>query len=361
MDTTQNRKTHVRGTDVRDTDVHDTHALGRRDRGGTPRAGGSWIRVAAKSLAATALACAGFALFAVPAFAHNNLVTGTATCATGGGFDITWTVANDFNLSEVATVTSATGGVSTVTGSPAQIAASPGQPFKTATMTQVLPASTTGPATLTVKGTWADNFSTTNSGSTSLPTGCPQPTQTLSGHIYLCPGGNSQTSTEVPGGTLAATGPQTVASGPNPLQPTTVAAGQYTVNAAPPSGYQLVVCGGSSSVATGGSSATEAVPVPAGGTGSGIFYVTQIPSPAVSGAGGTTPTAASPPPTAPAASAPAPATAAAGSPVQGATSVNTGEPWAGSGPYVAVATALGAGLAGAGLWLRRRRRTPVSG
>jgi hypothetical protein len=311
----------------------------------------------AKSVAATVVACAGLAFLAVPAFAHSNAVTGSATCATAGGFDIKWTVANDFNLSEVATVTSATGGVSTVSGSPAHIPASPGKPFKTATLTQVLPASTTGPATLTVKGVWSDNFTTTNSGSTPLPTGCtPPPTQTLSGHIYLCPGGTSQTTTEVPGGTLAATGPQTVSPIPNPLQPTTVAAGQYTMNATPPSGYQLVVCGGSSSVPAGGHSATEAVTVPVGGTGNGIFYVMTVPPPAVAAASGAAPTApqAAPP-------APPPSTAAAGSAVQGATSVNTGEPWAGSGPVAAAVAALGASLLGAGIWRWRRRRAPAPG
>jgi len=318
------------------------------------RAPGSRSLTAVKTLAATLLACAGLAFFAVPAFAHNNTVTGAATCATAGGFDITWTVANDYKLSEVATVTQATGGVGTVSGSPAHIAASNGQPFKTATLTQHLPASTTGPATLTVKGVWSDNFTVTDSGSTPLPTGCtPPPTQTLSGHIYLCPGGTSQTTTEVPGGTLAATGPQTVASIPNPLSPTTVAAGQYTMNATPPSGYQLVTCGGSSSVASGGHSATEAVTVPVGGTGNGIFYVMAIPQAAVSGASGAAPTAAQAAP-------PAPATAPAGSAVQGATSVNTGEPWAGSAPFAAAVAALGAGLLGAGVWRWRRRRNPAS-
>jgi hypothetical protein len=318
------------------------------------------MRTTGKGVAATVVACVGLAVLAVPAFAHNNVVSGTATCATAGGFDITWTVANDFKLSEVATVTSATGGVSTVSGSPANIPGSPGAPFKTATLTQVLPASTTGPATIAVKGVWSDHFSTTNTGRTSLPTGCPPaPTQTLSGHIYLCPGGTTQTTTEVPGGTLAASGPQTVGSVANPLQPTTVAAGQYTMSATPPGGYQLVVCGGSSSVPAGGHSATEAVTVPVGGSGVGIFYVTTTPAPSVSGASGGAPTAPTSAPTAAPVPPPAPATAAAGSQVQGATRVNTGEPWAGSGPISAGVAALGAGLLGAGLWRRRRRRSAL--
>jgi hypothetical protein len=323
------------------------------------RALGSWTRTAAKAVAATALASAGLVFFAVPAFAHNNVVTGTATCASGstGGFDITWTVANDFNLSEVATVTSATGGVSTVSGSPAHIVASPGKPFKSATLTQVLPASTTGPATLAVKGVWSDKFITSDTGSTPLPTGCPPPpTQSLSGHIYLCPGGTSPTTTEVPGGTIGATGPQTVASGANPLLPTNVAAGQYTISATAPTGYQLVVCNGSSTVASGGHSATEAVTVPVGGQGNGVFYVTTVPAPAVSGASGSAGLTSSTPP-APAHPAPsAPATAPAGSQVQGATSVHTGEPWAGSEPLVMAAVILGSGLFGTGVWRWRRRR-----
>jgi hypothetical protein len=73
------------------------------------------------------------------ASAHANIVTGVATCSKfGGNVDITWTVANDYDLTETATVTSATGGTGTVTGSPATIAASPGEPYQTATMYQVL-------------------------------------------------------------------------------------------------------------------------------------------------------------------------------------------------------------------------------
>ena len=322
---------------------------GERPVGRGPSA---WTRLAAKAFAGAAMAAAGILGFAVPAFAHNNVVTGSVSCASAGGFDITWTIANDFKLSETATVTSATGGVSTVSGSPVHIAGSPGQPFKTGTVTQVLPATTTGTATLAVKGTWSDGYSVSDTGSTPLPAGCPTPSQTISGHIYLCPGGTSPTTNEVSGGTLAATGPQTLPSIPNPLQTTKVAAGQYTMTATPPSGYQLVSCGGSSTVASGGHTATETVSVPVGGTGNGIFYVTNAASPTVSGSGGAAPTAVKTSP----APAVAPATAAAGSAVPGATSVHTGEPWAGSGPLTAAVAALGAGLLGAGVWRWRRRR-----
>jgi hypothetical protein len=313
----------------------------------------SWAMRAAKGFTAVALACAGLAYFALPAYAHSNAVTGTATCGStsAGGIDIVWTVTNDFSLSEVATVTSATGGLGTVTGSPTTVPAN-----KSATITQVLPSSTTGPAVLVVKGVWSDNFTTTNTGSTPLPSGCPAPVQTLAGHIYLCSAGTSPTTTEVPGGTLAATGPQTVAATANPLAATNVAAGQYSVTATPPSGYELVTCGGSSAVAPGGGTATEAATVPAGGTAVAVFYVTALPSTAVGGSSGN----GAPVSTASTPAAPATA-AAAGSAVKSATSVHTGEPWAGSRPLVIGALLFGAGLVGAGAWARRRQtRVPAA-
>jgi len=114
------------------------------------------------------------------AFAHSNYVTGVASCSTvGANEDITWTVSNDYNLSETATVVSATGGVGTVSGSPAAIPASPGQPYKFVIMKQVLPGTTTGSATLGVKGVWSDNYSTTDWGTVSLPTGCVAPPPTV--------------------------------------------------------------------------------------------------------------------------------------------------------------------------------------
>ncbi len=116
----------------------------------------------------------------VAASAHNNVVTGVASCSpVGANHDITWTIANDYNLSETASIVSATGGVGTVSGSPVNIAASPGEPYKTGTMQQVLPGSMTGSTTITVKGVWSDNFSTTDSGTVSFPTACVPPPATV--------------------------------------------------------------------------------------------------------------------------------------------------------------------------------------
>ncbi len=101
--------------------------------------------------------------------------------------------------------------------------------------------------------------------------------QTIAGHIYLCNAG-TQSTTEVPGGSLAAAGSglTTVPSTDNPLAPTSVLAGTYTMTATTPPGYQLASCSGSSTPNGPGTSATESVNVPSGGAGVGIFYVTSI-------------------------------------------------------------------------------------
>jgi hypothetical protein len=118
------------------------------------------------------------------------------------------------------------------------------------------------------------------SGSRATMPGCG-PLPTLAGDIYLC-SATGATTTQVIGGTLTAAGPQTLAVQPNPMASTPVLSGDYTMTAAAPAGYLFVVCGGSAVVASNGSSATEAVPVSIGDTGSesggpgvGVFYVTS--------------------------------------------------------------------------------------
>jgi hypothetical protein len=128
-------------------------------------------------------------------------------------------------------------------------------------------------------------------------------TQTIAGHIYLCNDANP-TTTEQSGGTLGASGATPVPATPNPLAPTEVGAGTYTMTATPPPGYQLVACGGSSTPNASGSTATESVTVPSGGAGVGIFYVVANPvtnptatptgSGGASGSGGSSPTTPAP-------------------------------------------------------------------
>jgi hypothetical protein len=127
------------------------------------------------------------------------------------------------------------------------------------------------------------------------------PLPTIAGDIYLCPAAGA-TTIEVPGGTLAAVGPQTLAAEPNPMAPTPVLSGDYTMTAGNPSGYIFVACGGSAVVASNGLSATELLPVfigdtgqiphtVSGGGGVGIFYVTTVTPPAGAGGGAIGPTA----------------------------------------------------------------------
>ncbi len=224
----------------------------------------------------SALTILGLVAFTAPASAHDNVVSAQANCATplGSGYTVTWTIQNDFNVPETGTVTSVTGGLATLSSTSFSIPATPGQP---ATLTQELPATASGVITIDISSTWSDGFSTTDAGTFDLSQlNCSAPvTQTLSGHIYLC-GNSNPTTTEVSGGTLAASGPTTVSATPNPLAPTQVGAGMYTVTATAPAGYTLVVCSGSSTPNSSGSTATQPVTVPSGGTGVGIFYVTPV-------------------------------------------------------------------------------------
>src|ERR1700735_2257430 len=63
-----------------------------------------------------AIAATGLLGFGTAAFAHANIVSGVASCATppGSGYPVVWTVSNDWNLSETAQVVTATGGLSSL-------------------------------------------------------------------------------------------------------------------------------------------------------------------------------------------------------------------------------------------------------
>ncbi len=109
-------------------------------------------------------------------------------------------------------------------------------------------------------------------GARAVVPGCGPPS-TIAGHIFLCSAAGAPTTTEVSGGSLAATGPEALPSQSNPVVPTRVASGSYTMTATSPSGYVLVSCGGSATVGSSGTTAAESVTVPAGGNGVGLFYV----------------------------------------------------------------------------------------
>ena len=246
---------------------------GARRAGHKPR----HVRRVVQGGLASALAVVGLVAFATPAFAHHDIISASASCSPplGSGFTVTWTIQNDFNLTQTGSVTSITYGLSTLNHTTYSIAASPGEPYSFTTLTQTLPATASGTITIDVSNEWSDGLKSTLSSSYSLSLDCAAPVQTIAGHIYLCNDGNP-TTTEESGGTLAASGPTTVAATANPLAPTSVLAGGFTMTATSPPGYKLVTCGGSSTPDGSGSSATEPVTVPSGGAGVGIFYVTPV-------------------------------------------------------------------------------------
>jgi len=136
---------------------------------------------------AATLAALGLVASATPALAHANIITGTSTCSTTAGADyqITWTVANDWNLPETANVTYATGGNDTLSQASLTIPASgdgtggTGQlPYQSITVVQTLPQSVTGTIVLDVSSTYSDSYSTSNSGEITAPTNCPPPSPT---------------------------------------------------------------------------------------------------------------------------------------------------------------------------------------
>jgi uncharacterized repeat protein (TIGR01451 family) len=255
---------------------------------------------------ALSLTLIGMVAFSAVASAHQNLEAGVASCSSplGSGYTVSWTVSNDWDMSEAGTVTSITGGLATLNETTFTVAAKDGAyashrtseaatlPYLTAALTQKLPAQASGVITMTTNSTWADGTNVSDSGTAelsglhcgaavaatttrlSLPSTGQPIVQSIAGHIYLCDR-TQPTATEVPGGTLDSTGPVTLRSSPNPLPSTAVAPGGYVLTATSPPGYVLVTCGGSSTPSSVGSTATEGVNVPAGGSGVGIFYVTN--------------------------------------------------------------------------------------
>ena len=231
---------------------------------------------------------------AAVALANHPILSGQAAC-NQGQFVITWTVQN----SETTIASGGTGRTMTISA----LSVAPGslpvsgisvgqvlqpQPLSgsSATGTTTVPGSTTGNVTLSVTGHFFEPNGTdtglidTETVSVGLSGGCVPGGQTIAGHIYDCTSG-SPTTHEVLGigGTLGASGPQTVPTQANPLNPTSVAAGSYSMSAgitAPR--FQFVACISPSPVTiTTPSTATQTVTVPSGGAGVGIFYVSEIP------------------------------------------------------------------------------------
>src|SRR5277367_6822858 len=136
---------------------------------------------------AATVAALSLMVVASPAFAHENFVTGTTSCATvpGTGYQVTWTITNDWNLSETADVTVATGGIDTLSQPSIAIPASGNglggagwTPYASVTIVQTLPPTVSGMIYLKVNSTFSDYFTTSNSAEVAAPTNCPVPTPT---------------------------------------------------------------------------------------------------------------------------------------------------------------------------------------
>ena len=93
-------------------------------------------------------------------------------------------------------------------------------------------------------------------------------TGALGANIFECTAGVMGT-TEVPGGTVSATGPSSVASQPNPVAVPAAIAGAYTVNAHAPASYHFIACGDQPA------SGVRNVTVPVGGAATAVYYVTH--------------------------------------------------------------------------------------
>ena len=149
-----------------ETTPGDAHQTGGRRRRFRPLLKGSLAAV---------VALLGIGVFASPAFAHNATVSGVVSCGTST-YSITWSITNDYNEVETATVQSVDGGLGTLSANPVTVAAT-ASGLTTTQITQTLPATTTGTINISVLATWpAPNpFMVTATSSVILPTGCFPP------------------------------------------------------------------------------------------------------------------------------------------------------------------------------------------
>jgi hypothetical protein len=191
-----------------------------------------WRRNGAYVGIAVTVAALGLVVSATPALAHANVVTATTSCPTvaGADYQVTWTVANDWNLPETAHVSYATGGSNSLSQTTLAIPASgngtggTGQlPYKSVSVVQTLPQSLTGTLFFNVSGTYSDSYATSNSGQITAPTNCPPvvtPTPTtIAGPAPVAPANAALVSpTTIPATPAAVSPPTTIAATPPPAK-----------------------------------------------------------------------------------------------------------------------------------------------
>jgi hypothetical protein len=134
-----------------------------------------------------AVTATGLLGFGTAASAHANIVSGAVSCASplGSGYQVVWTVSNDWNLSETAQVVAATGGLSSLSALSLSIPASGNggggnglEPYAAVTTVQSLPASASGAIVINVASVYADGFTTVDAGEINLPGNCSAPSTT---------------------------------------------------------------------------------------------------------------------------------------------------------------------------------------
>lgn len=177
-------------------------------------------RIAAGVAGAIAATVCLVGVFVPDAWGHANIVNMSETCSVGQQV-VTVTVMNDYNLTETATVASATVDGSSVpasdlTPSSVPIAASPSEPYQEGTFSWVFTGSSTPTISVKIHGHWSDGFTTNDlGGPITLVGGCETPTTTTT----------STTTTTVPATTTTTEAPATTTTTGSPSSTTTSTTG----------------------------------------------------------------------------------------------------------------------------------------
>jgi hypothetical protein len=106
----------------------------------------------------TLVLAVGFAVVGIAgaASAHHNTISGTVTCATNGGWSVTWRVVNSERINETVTASNRTSAVPVgTTFGPSQVR----------TFTETVTSKPGSPLTLTLSAKWTNGNTATNSGS----------------------------------------------------------------------------------------------------------------------------------------------------------------------------------------------------
>jgi LPXTG-motif cell wall-anchored protein len=186
-----------------------------------------------KILAGLAIVAGSLAI-ALPAGAHTDSVTGTASCSDGSHL-VTWSITN-LLATRTMTVT-ATAEASGVTYAVSGIQ-NPVAGGGNTDATTVVPGGITGSVTITVNATWNDGFMRTETATVALPTSCSTSTTTAAPTTTTPPTTTAPTTTV----------PQSVEGVSTSVAPTTTA----------PTGVLAAQCGPDTLACTGSDTGTPA-------------------------------------------------------------------------------------------------------